>query len=37
VALPKIINRLTLLEHFSYFTYGMIDVPLLLEIVFFSI
>jgi hypothetical protein len=34
VALPTLINLLTLLEPFSYFTYGMIDVLLLLEIIY---
>lgn len=35
VVLPTLISWLTLLEILSYFTYGVIDVPLLLEIVFF--
>jgi hypothetical protein len=37
VALPTLISQLTLLEPFSYFTYGMIDVPLLLEMIFFPL
>jgi len=34
VALPMLISQLTLLEPFSYFTYGMINVPLLSRIIF---
>jgi hypothetical protein len=37
VVLPTLICRLTLLEPFSYFTYGVIDVPLPFRDNFFSI
>jgi hypothetical protein len=37
VALPMLISQLTLLEPFSYFTYGVINVPLLLRIIFFPL